>query len=380
MGKWQVVAIAFSFLRCNMSRLSAACFGLVTAQQGSPEFAAWMREHGKDYGTAAAFDRAFKNFLDTEEQIQELNSNQDDTAEYGHNAYSDMSVEDWRSHFLGVAAGDRHEQCLGGSPFPTPSGEVPSAFDWRDYGAVTPLRDQGGCGSCWAESAVGNIEGQHFIVNRPDSVVPLSTEQILECDEFDTACYGGWPSGAYKSVMEAGGLASKADYDYRFDGKTICLANQTFNETCGDGMCDDPPLTSWCDLTCQSSTHKKQVQIESWSSLDTDEDIIAKILVNHGPISVAIDASGGGMGWLVPWLKTYKRGVANPKKCREDALDHAVLLVGMGEEQGTKYWTIKNSWGSSFGEDGYFRLLRGAGKCGVNTCASTANVKPSVVV
>merc|ERR1712107_689331 len=101
--------------------------------------------------------------------------------------------------------------------------------------------------------------------------------------------------------------------------------------------------------------------IESWSSLDTDEDVIAKILANHGPISVAIDASGGGMGWLIPWLKTYKKGVANPKKCHEDALDHAVLLVGIGE-------------------DGYFRLLRGAGKCGVNTCASTAIVKPSMVV
>merc|ERR1712080_680009 len=82
------------------------------------------------------------------------------------------------------------------------------------------------------------------------------------------------------------------------------------------------------------------------------------------------------MGFLFPWLKSYKSGVANPKKCTADALDHAVLVVGMGEEKGQKYWTIKNSWATSFGESGYFRLLRGEGKCGVNTCATTAVIGP----
>jgi len=338
-----------------------------------------MGEHGKVYSSNEQFDRAFQNFLDTEAAIQELNSDPDDQAEYGHNQWSDMSSSEWSARFLGVASGERHEQCKGGSSLPTPSGDFPSAFDWRDHGAVSPIRDQGGCGSCWAESAVANIEGVHFLANKLANVVALSTEQVLECDEYDTACYGGWPSGAYRSVIEMGGIATKSDYDYRFDGKTICLANQTFNETCGDGMCDDPPLTSWCDVTCEAAAHSKEAKIHGWASLSEDEDAIAKILAEHGPISIAIDASGGGMGWLIPWLKTYKKGVASPKKCHEDALDHALLLVGFGEDKGQKYWTIKNSWGDSFGEHGYFRMVRGVGMCCVHTCASTAIIDSVMV-
>merc|ERR1711959_476447 len=116
----------------------------------------------------------------------------------------------------------------------------------------------------------------------------------------------------------AGGLASQVDYTERRNGKTTCLANQHFNETCGDGMCDDPPLTNWCDITCEHKKHKKVAKIDGWASLPEDEDDIAKILAKHGPISVAIDASGGGMGFLFPWLKSYKKGVANPKNCPED--------------------------------------------------------------
>jgi cathepsin F len=349
----------------------------VIGQRASSGFHAWMAEHGKHYNSDAEFDHAHKNFVETESQIRELNANPEDTAVYGHNKFSDLSVDEWRSQFLGVAASrDRHQECLGGSTLPIPSGDAPISFDWRDHGAVSPIRDQGGCGSCWAESAIGNMEGQHFLVNKLSTIVPLSTEQILECDEFDTACYGGWPSGAYKSVIEAGGLASHEDYPYRWNGQTICLANQTFNETCGDGMCDDPPLTNWCDISCEAKKHKKVAKIHGWASLSEDEDEMAKILATHGPISVAIDASGGGMGFLFPWLKSYKSGVANPKKCTEDALDHAVLVVGMGEDNGQKYWIIKNSWGSSFGENGFFRLLRGESKCGVNTCASTSIIGP----
>merc|ERR1712203_449065 len=97
-------------------------------------------------------------------------------------------------------------------------------------------------------------------------------------------------------------------------GKTICLADQAFNESCGDGMCDDPPLTSWCDVTCEEMKHEKKAKFDDWSSLPVDEDSIAAILSKHGPISVAIDASGGGLGFLFPWLKSYKKGIATPKK------------------------------------------------------------------
>merc|ERR1712048_656334 len=207
--------------------------------------------------------------------------------------------------------------------------------------------------------------------------VPLSVEQVVECDAHDYACYGGYPKGAYQYVHEHGGLASEADYPYLPGGKTICLANQTYNQTCGDGMCDDPPLTNSCDVKCSDSKHKSVARIAAWKALPTDEDQIADFLVQNGPVSVGINAKGGFFGEFFPWLQFYKHGVANPRGCNKStyaSIDHGVLLVGYGEDAGNKYWTIKNSWGSKWGEQGYFRLQRGEGTCAINLMATSAVV------
>jgi cathepsin F len=367
-----------------MSRFSAVLAGLTPclALPGSPEFHAWTAEHGKSYGSEQEEQQAYETFMANERIIEALNAEPSDGAVYGHTRFSDLTPAQFRQQYLGVpeaSASDSYEQCQGGGTVPVPEGP-PASFDWRSQGAVGPVRDQGSCGSCWAESAVANIEGQMFLATGKP-VVSLSTEQVIECDAHDYGCYGGWPSGAYQHVLEAGGLASKQDYDYRFEGKTVCLANQTFNETCGDGMCDDPPLTNWCDVTCEQAKHEKVAKISGWASLPEDEDQLAAVLSKQGPISVAIDASGGGLSSiLAPWLQFYKSGVARPKKCTQ-TLDHAVLLVGYGEDNGDKYWLIKNSWGEKFGEDGgFFRLHRGDGTCGVNTCATTALVASELTV
>lgn len=347
------------------------------------EFTSWISMYEKSYASDADFDHAFANFVKNTEIIRELNADTEDSAEYGHTQFSDLSPEEWHAKYFGSRIVGKNPGCTGGSVLPVPQIDIPASVDWVAQGAVTPIRDQGACGSCWAESAVANIEGQFFLAHKQSmtAATALSTEQVIECDDHNTGCYGGFPSGAYKYVLSAGGLASKADYDYRFDGHTICLANQTFNETCGDGMCDDPPLTSYCDITCEDAKHKKVAHIDDWASLPEDEDDLARHLAQNGPISIAIDASGGGIGFLFPWLQFYKKGVANPKRCKSDSLDHAVTIVGLGEDNGKKYWKIRNSWGEKFGEDnGYFRLLRGAGTCGVNVCATTSVVKSEVIV
>merc|ERR1719230_1043750 len=113
-----------------------------------------------------------------------------------------------------------------------PRSSMPEAVDWRDHGAVTPVKDQSACGSCWAESAVGNIESRWFLARNASGLkapVSLSVQQVIECDAHDDACYGGYPKGAYEYILEHGGLASEADYPYQVNGKTICLANQTYN-------------------------------------------------------------------------------------------------------------------------------------------------------
>lgn len=340
----------------------------------APEFVAWALEHGKAYGTLEGWRRAYENYAGNGRVIEALR--EQDAAEYGHTKFSDLSPREFKARYFGAPMDPAIGKMGGGRVEGAGLKAMPDAIDWRDAGAVTPVKDQQSCGSCWAESAVGSIESAWFLANRDSlaSPVPLSTEQVIECDDHDNACYGGYPRGAYQYAVGHGGLAAAADYPYNVMGHTICLANQTFNQTCGDGMCDDPPLTNFCDATCSDKSHSSVAHIASWNALPTAEDQIAAYLAQHGPVSVCIDASGGALGILIPWLQFYKSGIADPRRCTT-TLDHAVLLVGYGEEGGKKYWIIKNSWGLKWGEDGFFRLVRGEGRCGVNLLATAAVVK-----
>lgn len=351
------------------------------AARGAPtwlprDFQEWAAEHEKQYGTEEGWQRALGAYRANEAVITELSADELDGAEYGHGPFSDFDGAEFkRQSFPGVMDAERGRRgpYLIDAPLGGSGADGPEAIDWREQGAVTPVKNQGPCGSCWAESAVGNMESLWYLANKGSlkAPVPLSVEQVVECDAHDDSCYGGYPKGAYQYVIENGGLSGEADYPYDVAGKTVCLPNQTFNATCGDGMCDDPPLTSYCDRTCSDKTHRPVAKIHSWLALPRDEAAMATYLVQHGPVSIGIDASGGGLGILFPWLQFYKRGVANPRRCTT-TIDHGVLIVGMGEESSQKYWIIKNSWGAKWGESGYFRIVRGASKCGMDTMATSA--------
>jgi len=346
----------------------------------SDAFDRWAAQYGKVYGDEAVKQKALSAYMKSEEYINRLNQDEEDGAEYGHNEFSDLTPEDFWRRVSSIPM-KPEEGHRGGIPAKV-SEEVmlatPESFDWRSKNAVTPVKDQSNCGSCWAESAVENLESVWFLSQQKKGLlgdqtgpVALSTEQIIECDEYDYACYGGYPSHAMKYIKEAGGLSSEADYPYDMNEHTICLANQTFNQTCGDGMCDDPPLTNFCDLKCSDSKKTKVAKIKDFTSLPTNETAIAAYLATQAPISVGLDASGK-FGILFPWLQYYKKGVANPRFCTNNTIDHAVLLTGFGTDSGTAYWSIKNSWGAKWGEDGYFRLVKGVGKCGINSMAVSA--------
>lgn len=336
------------------------------------EFDRWRTQFGKVYRNPTEHAHAYSNFVTNDAVIAQLQAEDGETVRYGHTVFSDLSAEEFRALRLSAMKMNPETGRAGSKLAPVSVGDIPASFDWRDHGVLTPVKDQSSCGSCWAESAVENIESVVFIhgQNRTGSPTALSVEQLIECDPHDYACYGGYPSHAFEYVVDAG-LATDADYPYDMNGKVICLANQTFNETCGDGICDDPPLTNYCDLTCSYGQHPVFARISSWESLSTDETQIAAYLATNNPISVAIDASGA-LGVLAPWLQFYHSGVANPKHCSTTVLDHAVLIVGYGEENGTPYWTVRNSWGEKWGEHGYFRLIRGQGRCGINTMAASA--------
>lgn len=341
-----------------------------------PDFVAWAQEHGRQYRTQYAWEHALNNYKSNSDVIESLNKDSEDGASYDHSPFSDLSPSQFRQQYfpapmdpvLGRQGAEEVTISTGTSP-------QPEAVDWRSLGAVTPVKDQSACGSCWAESAVSNVESQWYLAHKSSmsAAVSLSVEQVIECDTHDYACYGGYPKGAYQYIIEHGGIASDADYKYAVNGHTICLANQTYNATCGDGMCDDPPLTSYCDVTCSDKKHKSVAKLSSWVALPSSEDQMVAFLASKGPISIAIDASGGAIGILFPWLQFYHHGVANPRRCT-NKIDHGVLIVGYGEEKGTKYWIIKNSWGAKWGEEGYFRLIRGTARCGITTMATSAVV------
>ncbi|GAB4829277.1 hypothetical protein Ancab_018945 [Ancistrocladus abbreviatus] len=213
---------------------------------------------------------------------------------------------------------------------------LPATVDWRARGAVTPIKDQGKCGSCWAFSAVASVEGINQI--KSNQLVSLSEQELVDCDRDDSGCNGGLMEHAFSFIKKIGGLNTERNYPY--------LAK--------DGTCD------------HTKENSPVVVIDGYEMVPkNDENALMKAVANQ-PVSVAIDAGGSDMQF-------YSEGVFTGD-CGTD-LNHGVAAVGYGtEEDGTKYWIVKNSWGTRWGEQGYIRMLRGIdaeeGLCGIAMEAS----------
>jgi C1A family cysteine protease len=214
--------------------------------------------------------------------------------------------------------------------------DVPTSVDWSQKGAVTDVKDQGQCGSCWSFSTTGAIEGAWAIAK--GELVTLSEQQLVDCssDYGNAGCNGGWMDSAFQYVIDNGGLVSEDDYPY----------------TAYDGYCD-----------VQGS-----VKATISSFVDVAQNNEAELLkaVAQQPVAVAVEADESA------W-QFYESGVVTDG-CH-DNLDHGVLLVGYGTENGTDFWKIKNSWGTGWGDQGYIRVLRtsstsSSGVCGVAAAAS----------
>ena len=291
------------------------------------------------------------------------------------NAYGDMTNEEFKEKILMKKAfhptegGEQHN--LKKAPRLSDPAE---SFDWKGTGAVLPVQDQGFVGTCWAFSTTANIEGQVF--QSTNTTMKLAEEYFVDCDgqadydlnHADCSIFGGWPYLAYQFVTNSGGIPSEESYPY-CAGTGECYPCMQGPEK----LCGPPPY--YCDrerdLLCKNFT--PAAQVIDWRAVSTDESEILDDLVATGPLSILLDAQG---------LQYYKSGVWNGKSesrshglgCSSKNLDHAVLLTGYGVDASTgeKYWNVKNSWSESWGEDGYFRIARGEGMCGMNTAVTTA--------
>ena len=224
------------------------------------------------------------------------------------------------------------------------SNAAPDAWDWRDYGRVSPVKDQGSCGSCWAFSTVANLEGLYYA--KKGVMKTFSEQMLVDCDTSDSGCNGGLMEYAFSWLKKNGGIMTDTDYPYK-GVKQTCKSDKS--------KYVDMSVTGYKKLGSSYST---------WSPVDEDE--VKEFLYETGPLAVALNADP---------LQTYSSGILDvtSTKCPTSGINHAVTLVGYGTAS-VDYWIVKNSWGTSWGEKGYFRIRRGNGTCGINCYITTATV------
>ena len=296
----------------------------------------------------------FKIIIETDEQYSStlekwVNNNKfiDDvnarnlTYKLGHNQFSGMDSSDF-SKYLGISGIlYKDTENIRNTNSDWVNITVPLSVNWISKGAVTNVKDQGQCGSCWSFSTTGALEGAYFV--KYGVLETFSEQQLVDCDNYrnggkDLGCKGGLMDNAFTWIGDNGGLCSEADYPY-FSGET---------KTNGP-----------CKTSCKNIQNSKITEFVDIIKSSDDEMMKA---VSQQPVSIAIEADQRE-------FQLYKSGVFSTA-CGVN-LDHGVLVVGYGTENNLDYYLVKNSWGTSWGDDGYIKLGRGKqynngdGQCGL---------------
>jgi len=326
-----------------MKLLIIAIIGYVTFGSHTDEeyWAGWqkflalesVRERHNLYSTKAEHDKRFEIFKENMEKIRKHN-------EGGHSwtmgitQFSDMTPQEFKDY---VACGTFkhkwskivHEASAGWV-------NTTASIDWVAKGAVTPVKNQGSCGSCWAFSTTGAIEGRYFIAK--GQLNSLSEQDLVDCSTQNNGCNGGLMDYAFDFVEGNDGLCSEDDYPYDAYAHWRCKE---------DGCSKEDPITSYKDVEASTAAMESAC--------------------NDGPVAIAIEADQNSFQLYTGGVLTGSCGTS---------LDHGVLLVGYGTDGSDDYWKVKNSWGADWGESGYIRLCRncnannGKGQCGLLLSAS----------
>eukprot|EP01132_Coremiostelium_polycephalum_P001273 gene1273-1603_t len=325
---------------------------LATAKVQDPhvaKFQQFQTKYNKVYSSEEYAER-FANFKLNLGRINSLNQKAHklkSSARFGVNEFADLTAAEFRKFYLNAVPAVKPT----GVPELTLSEDIvdatPAAVDWRTKGAVTPVKNQGQCGSCWSFSTTGNVEGQWFLAGH--GLVGLSEQNLVDCDHecmeydgqqsCDDGCAGGLQPNAYTYIIKNGGIDTESSYPY--------LA---------------------VDNKCSFKPQNIGAKISNFTMVSSNETQMAAVLSVNGPLAIAADAE--------EW-QFYEGGVFD-FPCGK-TLDHGILIVGYGVEntifsKNKAYWIVKNSWGPTWGEQGYLKIERGTNKCGLANFVSTSIV------
>jgi len=293
-------------------------------------------DHRKIYATQIEHDRRFIIFMDNVDKINRHNA-QKLSWTLGVNQFADMTADEFKNHTTCMRGLIQNH---GAAVKLLDESNNPDSIDWEAQGMVTPVKNQGQCGSCWAFSTTGAVEARSAITAHASGPTSLSEQELVDCSLSDgnAGCNGGLMDYGFKYVKEQGGLCSESDYPYT-------AATHRFQCSSSRSACSQKydAISSYSDVTSSSMS-----QLEA--------------AVAQGPVSIAIEADQSA-------FQLYKSGVFEGRCGKK--LDHGVLVVGYGTENGVDFWKVKNSWGATWGEQGYIRLCKncgknqGAGQCGI---------------
>ena len=313
---------------------------LLSSSYGDSEldrYREYTKYYNKNYNSTEFIYR-FGIFSSNLEKISIFNQNRNNTYNLGINNFTDITSNEFNRLYLSEKhyfnLGSRSNKYNLHNPNFYKNERIPVSIDWRAKGFVTDVKNQGGCGSCWAFSAVGAIEGQH--ANNTGKLVSLSEQNLVDCsgDYGNEGCSGGWPEAAMRYVVN-NGIDTEDSYPYKgFDN--VCNFNKTY-------------------IGAEIS---KTVNVTNGSMTD-----LYKAIGTIGPISIAIDAGDN--------FQFYDSGIYTDYNCSKTVLDHAVLAVGYSFLNNTRYIIVKNSWGKDWGMDGYIYMNTNIDNmCGMATDAS----------